>query len=184
MMGLDPNRGSEGEDASRDGRLSRARSPRRDPNAAYDAQGPVNDEYTDDSLDIIELDAMDVPGALRDESVLADVADNGDGIEEIDLDPHGAVMDTYDTGARHRVVDEADMGLGSEPRSAEELEEASIGHALRGRGAVTRDDEVHGELLFDSPLDDPEDELAEGGDTLGDDAPGRSMRDRDRRNDD
>ena len=184
-MGLDPNRGSEGRDASRDGGLSRGRAGRRDPNAAYDAQGPVNDEYTDEALDVYELDALDVPGALRDESVLADVADGGDGIEEIDLIPTTGGMDTYDTGARHKVVDEADMGLGSEPRSAEELEEASIGHALRGRGAVTRDDEVHGELLFDSPLEDvDQDDLAEGGDTLGDDAPGRSMRDRDLRNDD
>lgn len=184
-MGLDPNRGSEGRDASRDGGPSRDRAPRRDPDAAYDAQGPVNDEYTDESLDVMELDALDVPGALRNESVLADVADDSDGIEEIDLDPNGASMDTYDTGARHRVVDEADMGLGSEPRSAEELEDASIGHALRGRGAVTRDDEVHGELLFDSPDEDADqDDLGEGGDTLGDDAPGRSMRDRDLRNDD
>ncbi len=37
------------------------------------------------------------------------------------------------------------------------VEDAAIGHGLRGRGAVTRDDEVHGEALLDSP-DDVEDD--------------------------
>ena len=125
--------------------------------------GIIHDEYTDESLEGVDrLDALDVPSALRDESLLADVADSGDGIEEIDVDPiAGGMMDTIDTGARsdhHVAVDEAEMGLGAEPRSIEELEEASIGSALRGRGAVMRDDEVHGEALFDSPDDVDDDD--------------------------
>ena len=122
-------------------------------------EGIVHDEYTDPSLEgVDELDALDVPAALRSERVLADVADGSDGIEEIDLHPGGQAMDTVDTGARRHMTDEGDMGFGAEPHTPEELADSVIGHALRGRGAVTRDDEVHGELLFDSPDDDDEDE--------------------------
>jgi hypothetical protein len=123
-------------------------------------EGLVNDEYTDPSLEGVDrLDALDVPAALFSERMLADVADGSDGIEEIDLYPGGAEMDTVDTGARHHgIPDEGDMGFGAEPHSPEELADAAIGHALRGRGAVTRDDEVHGELLFDSPDDIDEDD--------------------------
>ena len=134
--------------------------PQRDQDDPSDTDdGLVHDEYTDPSLEGVDhLDALDVPRALRDERVLADVA-NTDGIEEVDVLAVDNMMDTIDTGARHRTIDEADMGLGAEPRTAEELEEASIGHALRGRGAHTRDDEVHGEALFDSQtLDDDADE--------------------------
>jgi hypothetical protein len=119
--------------------------------------GLVHDEYTDPSLEgVDELDALDVPAALRSERVLADVAAGSDGIEEIDLHPDGAGMDTVDTGARQHLSGEGDMGFGAEPHTPEEMADAAIGHALRGRGAVTRDDEVHGELLFDSPDDDDE----------------------------
>ncbi|HYW30439.1 MAG TPA: hypothetical protein VE869_02950 [Gemmatimonas sp.] len=122
----------------------------------------IHDEYTDPALENVhELDALDVPSALRDESVLEGVADSADGIESIDLAPSGDQMDTIDTGARHRSIDdEGDMGFGGEPRTIEELEAAAIGTELRGRGGRTRDDEVHGEALFDSPddVDDDEDE--------------------------
>ena len=138
--------------------------PQRDQDDPSDTDdGLVHDEYTDPSLEGVDtLDALDVPLALRDLNVLDDVADT-DGIEEVDEHPGGDVMDTVDTGARHRgPPDEGDMGFGAEPRTAEELEEASIGHALRGRGAVTRDDEVHGEALFDpQTLDDEDVEDAE-----------------------
>ena len=134
--------------------------PQRDQDEPSDPDdGLVHDEYTDPSLEGVDrLDALDVPLALRDVRVLEDIAEYDDGIEEVDVLGADNMMDTIDTGARHRSVDEADMGLGAEPRSAEELEDASIGHALRGRGAVTRDDEVHGEALFDSPDDDADDE--------------------------
>ncbi|MES2522802.1 MAG: hypothetical protein V4617_08910 [Gemmatimonadota bacterium] len=129
-------------------------------------EGIIHDEYTDPALENVhELDALDVPAALRDESVLDGVADGGDGIEEVDLEPGGDPMDTIDTGARHRSVDdEGDMGFGGEPRTIEELEDAAIGHGLRGRGAVTRDDEVHGEALLDSPDDVDEDDEDEDAD--------------------
>ncbi|WP_309669598.1 hypothetical protein [Gemmatimonas sp.] len=58
-------------------------------------------------------------------------------------DADGLVVDEHS--------DDADMGLGAEPRSAEELEDAAIGHELKGAAGVTRDDEVHGERMFDSP---------------------------------
>jgi hypothetical protein len=143
------------------GRGKPAPRPDDDPS---DEAGLINDEYTDDALDVPELDALDVPAALVGEDVLADVADTGgDGIEEIDILPvSGLGMDTIDTGDRRPVVDEADMGLGAEPRSPEEMEEAAIGHALRGKAAVTRDDELHGELLLDAP--DDTGDAGEGGD--------------------
>lgn len=133
---------------------------RPEPDDQPSEDGLINDEYTDPALENShELDALDVPSALRDESVLDGVADTSDGIEEIDLEPGGDLMDTIDTGARHRSVDdEGDMGFGGEPRTIEELEDAAIGHALRGRAGVTRDDEVHGEALFDSPDDVEEDD--------------------------
>ena len=88
---------------------------------------------------------------LRDERLLDDLADDSDGIEEMDVLPVSAEMDTIDSGARHRLNDDAEMGLGAEARSAEELEEAALGHELRGKAAHMRDGEVHGEMLFDSP---------------------------------
>lgn len=139
-------------------------SPRDQDEPSDPDDGLVHDEYTDPSLEGVDrLDALDVPLALRDVRVLEDIADYDDGIEEVDVLGADNMMDTIDTGARHRSIDEADMGLGAEPRTAEELEEASIGHALRGPGAVTRDDEVHGEALFDSQTldDEADDEDAE-----------------------
>jgi hypothetical protein len=128
-------------------------SPRRDDDGKIrDDEGHVVDEYTSDTFDDPDdLDALDVPAALLDESVLADIADEADGIEEVELAPGGAPMDTIDGGVRRVVSDDADMGLGAEPRSAEELEQAAIGDALRGRAGVTRDDDVHGARLLDSP---------------------------------
>jgi hypothetical protein len=138
--------------------------PKRDQDEPSDPDdGLVHDEYTDPSLEGVDrLDALDVPMALRDLNVLDDVADYTDGIEEVDDHLGGDVMDTVDTGARHRgIPDEGDMGFGAEPRTVEELEDASIGSALKGRGAVTRDDEVHGEALLDSPDDDADDDDAD-----------------------
>lgn len=117
-----------------------------------DDEGLLVDEYTSEAYDDPEaLDALDVPMALDDESVLDQIADGGDGIEEVELSAGGAAMDTVDTGARRPPIDMADMGLGAEPRTPEELADAAIGHELRGRGAVTRDDELHGERLLDAP---------------------------------
>ena len=115
--------------------------------------GLINDEYTDDALDVYELDALDVPGALRDESILNEMADDSDGIEELDvLSAEGARnLSTDDVGGHHGGPDDAEMGLGAEPRSPDELADAAIGHELRGRRAVTRDGEVHGEAMFDHP---------------------------------
>jgi len=106
------------------------------------------DEYTDDSYEEHELDALDVPLSLRSDNRLADVADNMDGIEEADLLP-SIDEETVDTGVRRPVRDEASMGLGAEPHSAEELEEAALGHSIRGKRGVTREDEAHGSRFLD-----------------------------------
>lgn len=102
-----------------------------------DDDGLLVDEYTSEAFDDPEaLDALDVPRALVDESVLDEVADAGDGVREVD--PSQAAP-----------PEEGDMGLGAEPHSPDELADAALGHELRGRRAVTRDDEVHGERLLD-----------------------------------
>ena len=112
------------------------------------------DEYVDDSYDVRELDALDVPYALRNESVLQDVPEgDGDGIEEVDVGIH-VVDETVDGGVRRRARDEANMGLGAEPHSAEELEEAALGKAIPGDRGITRDDERHGHALLDEEPDE------------------------------
>lgn len=116
-----------------------------------DDEGLLVDEYTSEAYDDPDaLDVLDVPMALDDESVLDQVPDTGDGIEEVE--PASCeTVDTVDTGARKRPGDDADMGFGAEPRSTDELADAAIGRELRGRASVTRDDEVHGERLLDAP---------------------------------
>ena len=115
------------------------------------------DEYIDDKYDVRELDALDVPYALRNESVLDDVADSSDGIEEVDV-LSSTDDETVDSGMRRHASDEANMGLGAEAHSAEELEDAALGDALPGRRGVTRDNEVHGSGFLDN-VDRAEDEL-------------------------
>ena len=115
------------------------------------------DEYIDDKYDVRELDALDVPYALRSERVLDDVADTTDGIEEIDV-LSASDEETVDTGMRRHARDEANMGLGAEAHSAEELEDAALGDAIPGRRGITRDDELHGSAFLDD-IDTAADEL-------------------------
>lgn len=129
------------------------------PTEAYDdqlsADGLVHDEYTDPNYrDPNRIDALDMAGSLDGEGMLADVADESvDGIEEVDTlrsSQQGLMADTVDAGVEHdRVAEMADMGFGTEAHTADELADAAIGHELRGRRSVTRDDQVHGEALFD-----------------------------------
>ncbi|WP_411279031.1 hypothetical protein [Gemmatimonas sp.] len=116
-------------------------SPAQDADVVRDADGLVVDEYSDETFtSAVDMDALDRPRMLGDTDALAEVADDSDGITERDL-----------SVSNHNDMGDADMGLGAEPRSAEELEEAAIGHELKGPAAVTRDDDVHGERMFDSP---------------------------------
>lgn len=125
-----------------------------------DEDGLVVDEYSDETFEEPEsVDALDVPRALREEGVLIDVSEEGDGIEETEIFDAVSSADTIDTGARRPPDDDAEMGLGAEPHSADELERAAIGRALRGPAGVTRDDEVHGERLLDDPNRVDEDEV-------------------------
>ncbi len=114
--------------------------PAQNADVVHDANGLVVDEYSDDTFDTSDdVDALDRRGALENADVLSVVTDDDDGITEIDL----SELKTDDG--------HADMGLGAEPRSADELDDAAIGHELKGAAGVTRDDEVHGERMFDSP---------------------------------
>lgn len=66
--------------------------------------------------------------------------------------------ETTDSGVRRRPNSDAEMGLGAEPRDADELADAAIGRALGGDAGVTRDDEAHGEHLLDAVDEGPRDE--------------------------
>ena len=131
--------------------------------------GLKNDEYSDPTLeDDDAVDALDVRGALRNERVLDEVADDGDGIEEIDVLPSSSVSDTVDTGARQKPRDEAEMGLGAEAHSADELDEAAVGNSRRGNASHEREGQMHGKGLFDSPTeveDESSDDQADGTDS-------------------
>jgi len=117
-----------------------------------DADGLIVDEYSDDAFQAENAgDALDVSSALVGDGMLDEIADTSDGISEIDVTPGAAAMDTIDTGARQKPTADGEMGLGAEPHSADDLQRASIGRALKGRLGVTRDGEVHGERMFDSP---------------------------------
>ena len=117
-----------------------------------DADGLLVDEYSDDSLaHQPSQDALDLPNALVSEAMIAELSDASDGIAARDVRRRVDVMDTVDSGARQTPTDDGEMGLGAEPHSAEDLERASIGRALKGAAGVTRDGEPHGERLFDSP---------------------------------
>lgn len=120
---------------------SSASQPAQDGEVVRDADGLVIDEYSDASF-VSEghMDALDRTDALDDSAILADVADDTDGIAEMEI-----VDQIAKDGA------DADMGLGVEALSADDLEDAAIGHELKGAAGVTRDDEVHGERMFDSP---------------------------------
>ena len=115
--------------------------PAQDGDVVRDGDGLVVDEYSDASfVSDDDMDVLDRPAALDDQDVLAKVADDADRTSEINRSE----------SSRNDDVD-ADMGLGAEPRSPEELEDAAIGHELKGVAGVTRDGEVHGMRMFDSP---------------------------------
>jgi len=97
--------------------------------------GFVVDEYSDENFDDADaVDALDVPGARVDVSVLDQIAiSSGDGMEAVDIHPRGARVDTVDSGAKDIRNDEADMDLGVEAPSPEDLERAAIGRGSRGR---------------------------------------------------
>jgi hypothetical protein len=133
--------------------------PRASPSAKSNSKGVDSgleperiDEYIDDKYDVNELDALDVPSALLSEEVLGDIPDDGDGIEEHDVLASTIDDDeTVDTGYRRHHVEEGDMGLGAEPHSAEELEEAALGEEARHSRGIIRDNEAHGRGLLDRP---------------------------------
>lgn len=117
-----------------------------------DRDGLLVDEYSDDSLaDQPSQDALDLPKALVSEAMIEELSDASDGISPREVRRRVDVMDTVDSGARQTPSDDGEMELGPESHSAEDLERASIGRALKGAAGVTRDGEPHGERLFDSP---------------------------------
>lgn len=87
--------------------------------------------------------------ALDDNVQLSDAPDDlaADAVDEIAAVTPPDEYETTEEGDRRPDRDEAEMGLGGEPRSADELADRAIGDAIRGPRGTTRDGEVHGEDL-------------------------------------
>lgn len=154
----------QGQSPRKPGRAKPARTPERDaegPKATpLKSAEPIGRIDTTDTLgagtgDVLETrdrnprDEVLGRDALDDNVQLADAPEDlaADAIDEIAaLTP----PDEYETtveGDRRPDRDEAEMGLGGEPRSADELADRAIGDAIRGPRGTTRDGEVHGEDL-------------------------------------
>lgn len=70
-----------------------------------------------------------------------------DAVDELAAEPAPEDYETTPDGERRPHNDDAEMGLGGEPRSADELADRALGDSLRTRRGTTRDGEVHGEDL-------------------------------------
>lgn len=147
------------------GRAKPARTPERQSTASPAAAAPESaepvggigptDAFSDGAGDALETrdrnphdeglgrDAMD------DNVQLTDAPDDlaADAIDEIAAMTSPDEYETSEEGDRRPNRDEAEMGLGGEPRSADELADRAIGDAIRGHRGTTRDGEVHGEDL-------------------------------------
>ncbi|MEO7964824.1 MAG: hypothetical protein ABIT38_13055, partial [Gemmatimonadaceae bacterium] len=82
-----------------------------------------------------------------DRDQLQHLMEDDDSIPEIDAadaiaESETIISDeTIDSGVRRMRRDDAEMGFGAEPRSIDELADATLGHEMRGRRATQRDDE-------------------------------------------
>jgi len=87
--------------------------------------------------------------ALDDNVQLTNETDDlaADAVDEIAALSPPEEYETTEEGDRRPDRDEAEMGLGGEPRSADELADRAIGDAIPGPRGTTRDGEVHGEDL-------------------------------------
>jgi hypothetical protein len=74
-----------------------------------------------------------------------------DAIDERAALPGAENFETRDSGFRAARSDDAEMGLGAEPHSADELAQDALGDVLKGRPGVRRDGDEHGERFLDRP---------------------------------
>jgi hypothetical protein len=106
-----------------------------------DAEGLLLDEYTSAAYGTPDaLDALDVPFIRLAESVLESLPA-----------PEEEVTGLVELEQFAAEEEPAEMGLGAEPHSADELAEAALGHELGGPRGVTRESQLHGERLLDAP---------------------------------
>jgi hypothetical protein len=154
----------QGQSPRKPGRAKPARTPERDaedpkatPLKSAEPIGRIDTtdtlgEGTGDALETRDRNPRDeVLGrdALDDNVQLADAPEDlaADAIDEIAALTPPDEYETTEEGDRRPDRDEAEMGLGGEPRSADELADRAIGDAIRGPRGTTRDGEVHGEDL-------------------------------------
>lgn len=144
---------------SKGGRAKPARTPERQskaspPPAPHESGEPTGTpaEGSGEVLETRDRNPRDeVLGrdALDDNVQLTNVPDDlaADAVDEIAALTPPDEYETTEEGDRRPNRDEAEMGLGGEPRSADELADRAIGDAIRGPRGTTRDGEVHGEDL-------------------------------------
>jgi hypothetical protein len=154
-----------GKGAQPSARAKPARTPRKaNPNAStpapFEAEEPIGGM---DATDILGDDAGDALETRdrnpRDEVLGRDALDDNvqltnptedlaaDAVDEIAALASPEEYETSVEGDRRPHRDEAEMGLGGEPRSVDELADRAIGDAIPGPRGTTRDGEVHGEEL-------------------------------------
>lgn len=132
-------------------RHSKPVSPRKDYEAGElrDADGLLIDEYSDDTLATPSgNDALDDPTVLTNDRFLDTVADDVDGIAEMDLvnSREAALGD----GARRVRKDQGTRDESREPHSADDLQRVTVGKKSRRHPQVDAEG-PHGEALFDDP---------------------------------
>lgn len=114
-----------------------------------DADGLLIDEYSDDSLTTPEgNDALDDPAVLTSDRFLDTVADDVDGIAEMEL--VNARESALGDGARRSRKDQGTRDESREPHSADDLQRVTVGSKAR-RAAASKEEQAHGEDLLDDP---------------------------------
>lgn len=143
-------------DAAEDGDGVEARAD----SSLEDLKGELDDEELDED----EFDGSMSDGepeneylAMNDPEVVEEMAANGELNSMLVVDERGDVigdgelfpLETVDSGASRPRRDDAEMGMGAEAHSAEEMEDAAVGNAIPGKRGLTRDGQAHGSAMFD-----------------------------------
>lgn len=123
--------------------------------------GELDDEALDEDDDFEQAMSDGEPEneylALNDREVVEEMAANGELDSMLVVNERGDVisdeevfpLETVDSGASRPKRDDAEMGMGAEAHSAEEMEDAAVGDAIPGKRGLTRDGQAHGSAMFD-----------------------------------
>lgn len=123
-----------------------------EPIGGIEAADMLGEETVGDALETRDRNPRDEQlgrDALDDNVQLADAPDDlaADAVDEIAAATPPDEYETTEEGDRRAPNDDAEMGLGGEPHSADELADRAIGNAIPRPRGTTRDGEPHGEDL-------------------------------------